>query len=224
MDELIKEINAIPGVECTCFFASNGEVIECSLETPNREQMINAGKIILKLLMSGSLQVEDLISLSICYEESILNARKLKSGDCLVIKHSQATDANLINLTIENSYAFIAQNKTKADIVSDIATKKPPNITETSQIKKPQTNKPVLQSGPLANILAGIQRALTKIEGSEAQTLFKEALIKWSSNHDPKLANLKFLVDILSKELNDQEKVDKFRKMILPYMAYARDN
>jgi len=224
MEELIKEINAIPGVECTCFFASSGEVIECSLENPHREQMINAGKIILKLLISGSSQVEEVISLSICYEESILNARKLKSGNFLVIKHSQTTDANLINMTIENSYGFIAQNKANTDIANDIVSKATPNTAAPSEIKITQPNKPVLQSGPLANILAGIQRALTKIEGSEAQIIFRAALIKWSSSHDPKLANLKFLVDILSKELNDQEKVDKFRKMILPYMAYARDN
>lgn len=229
MEELIKEINAIPGVDCTCFFASNGEVVHCSLESPAKEQMINASKMILKLLLSGSSQIEEVASLSICFEESILNARKLKTNNFLIIRHSQTTDANLINLTIETSYGFTANNKNKADNESVIS--KPetvsniiPNVSDELQSRESQKNKEIIQSGPLANILAGIMRAFTKLEGSQAQSAYKNALVKWSTYHEPKLSNLKYLVDILSKELNDQAKIDKFRKMILPYLAHARDN
>jgi len=229
MEEIIKEINVIPGVESTCLFTYNGEIIDCSLEGQAKEQMINAGRIIFKLLLSGSSQVEDLISLSICYEESMINARKLKSGNFIVIKHSQTTDVNLINLTIESSYSFTTQNKTEVNTEkgpSDLTTASQsiPNITEANPIKKAREYKPGSQSTQLPSIIAGMQRAFIRLEGAEAQTSFKATLIKWSSNHDPKLSTLKFLVDMLSNELKNQEKIDKFRKMILPYLAYARDN
>lgn len=227
MEELIKDINAIPGVDGTCFLAPNGELIESSFESPAKEKMINVGKMLTKLIISGTSQMDDLSSLSICYEESILNVRKLKSNSFLIIRHSSATDSNLINITIESSGAFdnsqqVAMEPHNKPVI--IEQQQPLKSEKPVEVQTSSAEKMMIQPGPLSNILAGMQRALTKLEGPKARETFRLALKDWTQNHEPKLSNLKFLADLLSKGLSDQDKVERFRKMILPYLSHARDN
>lgn len=225
MEELIKDINAIPGVDGTCFFASNGELLESSFESPVKEKMMNAGRMLIKLLVSGTSQVQDTSSLSVCYEESILNVRRFKFGSFLIVKHSALTDANLINIMINNAGAFAEPHSVKADNPEKVAPAPEPDTAQTGfdRIASKSQDKSLhhevtIQSGPLSNILAGMQRALTRLEGPKAQEIFRDALNNWAHNHEPKISNLRFLADLLSNEIKDQEKIDRYRKMILPYL------
>lgn len=231
MDELIKEISSIPGVEGICSFAATGELKGCSLESPAKEKLISACKIILRMMYAGTSNIGELSSFSVFYEESILYARRLLSGNIIIIRHSSQTDANLVNLTIlgldipetqPEIQAFSEQKENQAQQI----TKPEPEYENTDVQGSGNHNKESVlsQSGPLANIIAGMQRAFTKIEGPASQTVFKEVLIKWSNNYEPSMSNLKFLVDLLSKELKEKERIDRYKKMILPYLAYARDN
>lgn len=228
MDELIKEISSIPGVEGICSFAANGELLDCSLESPAREKLTNACKIILRMMYAGNSNVGELSSFSIFYDKSILYARRLLSGNIIIIRHSSLTDANLVNLTILGldipNHQPVLQTVNEESVIPISAESECQDTVSRPQTEESQKDSMMPQSGPLANILAGMQRAFTKIEGPESNTVFREVLVKWSSHYEPNMANIKFLVDLLSKELKEKERIDRYKKMILPYMAYARDN
>ncbi len=228
MDELIKEISSIPGVEGICSFAANGELLDCSLESPAREKLTNACKIILRMMYAGNSNVGELSSFSIFYDKSILYARRLLSGSIIIIRHSSLTDANLVNLTILGldipNHQPVLQTVKEESATPLSAESECQDTVSRPHTEESQKDSMMPQSGPLANILAGMQRAFTKIEGPASNTVFREVLVKWSSHYEPNMANIKFLVDLLSKELKEKERIDRYKKMILPYMAYARDN
>ncbi len=230
MEDLIKELNTIPGVEGICLFTSRGEVVDCNFESPTKEKIINAGKMILKLIVVGSAHVSDLASFSVYYENSILNARKIDSNRFIIIKHSKLTDSNLINLTIENLEHIkilntvdescqenkIEQQQIKPESVcNDENEEKTGNSGNSGDISLPEH---------LSNTLAGMQRAIVKLSGSPGNEIFRIALTKWAKAHDPSLSNINFLVDLIFEELKEQDKIEKYRKMIMPYLAYSRNH
>lgn len=228
MDELIKEITSIPGVEGICSFASSGEILECSLDSPEKEKMINASKMVIRLLLSGTTQVGPVSSLSICYEHSIINARKTKTGLYLVIRHSKDTDANLINVTIDNSILLQIQSDS-SQTPKTVSEDKP--VEQQVNTGERQTESVIRNESKLDHVndllsatLAALQRAYVKLEGPASQKVFKNVLIEWSSNHPPQLASINKLLEMLSKELNDQEKIGRYKKMVLPYLAKIRGN
>ena len=76
----------------------------------------------------------------------------------------------------------------------------------------------LLQNGPLAPSLQGMQSALAKILGPMAKIIFLECVEKWINSHQPSMASLPDLVDIIAGEINNSDKEVRYRQMVISYI------
>ncbi len=69
-----------------------------------------------------------------------------------------------------------------------------------------------MTSGPLAEDLQRIKRALARAIGPIANTVFRQNTINWAKDAEPTRENLGQLIDILCIEIEDEDLIKEFRK------------
>ncbi len=69
-----------------------------------------------------------------------------------------------------------------------------------------------MTSGPLAEDLQRIKRALARAIGPIADTVFRQNAISWAKDTEPTQENLGQLIDLLCVEIEDEDLIEEFRK------------
>ncbi len=69
-----------------------------------------------------------------------------------------------------------------------------------------------MKSGPLANDLQRIKKALARAIGPIADTVFRQHAINWAKDSEPTPENLNHLIDLLCVEIEDEDLILEFRK------------
>lgn len=84
---------------------------------------------------------------------------------------------------------------------------------------RPTSPRELVEEGPLAADLQGMQATLAKFLGPMAKLIFLECLEKWLQGHQPLRTTLPQLVDIVVVEIGEPAKMTEYRQMVAPRIS-----
>lgn len=212
MKQVLEEVKAIPGVVGGFVFNSRKGVAANNLPPVFKEaKLLNIGKMLSKMYLSGKTNFSDITEISLYYEESIVIVREAAPELFLIVISDPSVNLNLLTMSL-NLIMDDFNTLTELDL-GPIQGEK-----AASAPKKTVTAEEVLQSGPMSGDLNSMRAALAKVMGPMAKIIFTDALNEWLQSDTPSYAALEHLVVILEREINDSDKSAYYRELILPYL------
>jgi len=214
MKQVLEEVKAIPGVVGGFVFNSRKGVAANNLPPVFKEaKLVNIGKMLSKMYLSGKTNFSDITEISLYYEESVVIIREAASDLFLIVISDPSVNLNLLTMSL-NLIMDDFNTLTELDMEPIQGAKTGSGAAP----KKIVTAEEVLQSTPLGNDLNSMKAALAKVMGPMAKIIFTDALNEWLQSNMPSYAELGRLVAILEREINDSDKSAYYRELILPYL------
>ena len=214
MKQVLEEVKAIPGVVGGFVFNSRKGVAANNLPPVFKEaKLVNIGKMLSKMYLSGKTNFSDITEISLYYEESVVIIREAAPDLFLIVISDPSVNLNLLTMSL-NLIMDDFNTLTELDMEPIQGAKTGSGAAP----KKIVTAEEVLQSAPLGNDLNSMRAALAKVMGPMAKIIFTDALNEWLQSNMPSYAELGRLVAILEREINDSDKSAYYRELILPYL------
>lgn len=217
MQQLSKDLKGIPGViGLTVYHPNHGaELIDLpTMFAPERIDSI--GQLLDKALAAGRLNFPGMSEMMLSYEEAAIVCRQMHDERLLSVFCDPGVNLNLLIMSM--NLALQSQLK---QVSSRAETQTQPQ--ETSHL--PQTNPSqvdtdaIMNHGPLSREFKTMITLLTKVIGPMAKILFDDAFQTWAASGPTDSSNLRRLVDLVGKELNDPEKAKQYREMVRSFLS-----
>ena len=210
MLHLIDELKVIPGVMGACIVNSRTGVQATNLPALIRvERLALVGKHLLKLYAAGTMSFDDLTDITLNYDESVVVARELEKGTIIFAICDPAFNQNLLTMSFnllheEFKLGNFAEGETQTVTAAEDQVA-PPSPPVESKINTPPQE-----------LLTEMKDALGKILGPMAGFIFDEVMDNWIEQGAPDLSRIEELIEQLNQEIDDEEKIDKYRQLISP--------
>jgi predicted regulator of Ras-like GTPase activity (Roadblock/LC7/MglB family) len=228
MKQFIDEFLSVQGVTGAYIYSAKGHVIANNLPGVFKEaKLVNIGKVLAKLYSAGGLTFPDISDVFLSYEESVVIIREVGDKSYLIILCEPSLNVNLVTLTMNLIKDDLADaikslpSPSGPQAVSPAAPAAPkkPGSAEQPVFKEPDTmsmlkGKELMEKGPLADLLQGMQAALAKVIGPMAKIIFQESLEKWQVICLPSFNSVPKLVDVIALEIMEADKVADYRNLI----------
>lgn len=133
-------------------------------------------------------------------------------GGCLVILCEAAV--NLQSLIISLNLVIKQVEKSLKPVDAAQQESVP---AQTAPVSK-ATPRDLIEKGPVASYLQGMQVTLAKFLGPMAQVIFLECVEKWLLDNQPVKAALPQLVDIVAAEIGDPAKMSDYRQRVSTFL------
>ncbi len=127
-----------------------------------------------------------------------------------ISKQDREITQSLMNILMEG--AKLEDEDEKDDVPSEIS--EPPAAEKEIDKTKGLTAKELMESGPLADTLGKMKAALREVMGPHADNVFMTCLNLWAETIEPSEASVPSLIDLLDHEIQDPEKVARYRSII----------
>ncbi len=213
MQQLINDMQAIPGVIGACTYRSQEGIIDNNLPSLfKNDHLHSTAKHLAKIHAAGRLNFPDLTEVMVNYEESIVVFRQLNLNDHLITICDPGINMNLLamslNLAIENMPAAADDNNKPAESNEPEPTKQaPPNIDA------------MMKKGPMAQPLQTMNKLLAKVIGPMAKIVFEDAVGRWANAGVTGKGSLSKLLELICQEIGDAEKSNEYRDLVRQKMA-----
>lgn len=217
MKAVLEEIQTIPGVIGGFLYHPRDGVLERDLPAVFKEpKLLKIGRILVKMYASGRSNFSDITELSLYYEESLVVLRELRDAVYLIILGGTDLDMNLLTMTLNL-------------LMEDLdAHSPPPEPRPASPQAKKAGRAPIaetlLEKGPMAESLKAMRAELSKIVGPMSKIIFLDALNRWIDTATPSPAAFPALMDILADEIDDPEKMSRYRQLVAPHLDIEEAN
>lgn len=196
---LLESLPEIQGA----FVYSNKRGVLCSEErqTTNDLQKETIGKAFSTVFSLMSIHFNDIDCIRFNYMKMDLFGGRFNETDFLVVLSGHDVSAGMIKISIR----MALQNLEEAtDSTVQIESDEPePTVINPEELMGPDS--------PLAPHLTLIQQELAKHFGPVANVLYQKALTTWTQQTTPTRDTLSDLVDILVKEVGEEEEGEEFR-------------
>ncbi len=207
MQNIFQDINALPGVKGV--LASIGEVsmVSTGLENELSPSALNQFEIFLdeqKKLYSSS----DSRDLEIRFNEAVILVRDINDDGTLAVICAPDINLGLLNVTID---MLQKELKTAAMQYSPSPSKDLPH-SDIHNNQSPAKPTYLALSGPLRNIVMGIQQTLLETIGPFARTIMSDSVKSWAKAGATSTDRLVELIDLLCMEIGDDSLESKFRQ------------
>ncbi|RLB72363.1 MAG: hypothetical protein DRH06_04380 [Deltaproteobacteria bacterium] len=191
MQTFLKEIKATPGVLGSSIYTTKKGIIATNLpEVFKDDAQKRIGSILQRIFKLNETVKLDVNSFEIQYDEALLLVKRLCSDSALIIICEPDAKVHLINMTVSMLTTEMLNSMENCEKI-------PP-------VQQPQDPEEVL-TGPLAQDLALVKRALAKRIGPVAGITLKKAIKEWLKTERPEKSNLKNLIEILLLEIDGNE-------------------
>jgi len=202
MQTFLKEIKATPGVLGSSIYTTKKGIIATNLpEVFKDDAQKRIGSILQRIFKLNETVMLDVNSFEIQYDEALLLVKRLCSDSALIIICEPDAKVHLINMTV---------SMLTTEMLNSME-----NCEKIPTVQQPQDPEEVL-TGPLAQDLAQIKRALAKRIGPVAGITLKKAIKEWLKTGKPDKSSLKNLIEILLLEIDGDEAkqgfVEEFNK------------
>lgn len=199
MQQMIDDLKSIPGVIGAFGYRTKQGILCNNLPSLfKQERLAEVAKNLAKIAAAGRLGFPDMAEVLINFEESVILCRPLGTGDLLITVCDPSINMNLLTLSL--NLALEDFDSTAAEAPVAVAPRVDP-----AQLR---------ESGPLAEPLQAMVQMLAKVMGPMAGIVFNEALESWAAEQPPTPARLPALLEALCREIDDPEKVERFRKLV----------
>ena len=191
MQTFLNEIKTTPGVLGSSIYTTKKGVIATNLpEIFKADAQKRIGSILQRIFKLNETVKLDVNSFEIQYDEALLLVKRLCSDSALIIICEPDAKVHLINMTV---------SMLTTEMLNSME-----NCEKIPTVQQPQDPEAVL-TGPLAQDLALVKRALAKRIGPVAGITLKKAIKEWLKTEVPGKSNLKKLVEILLLEIDGDE-------------------
>ncbi len=204
MQTFLNEIKTTPGVLGSSIYTTKKGIIATNLpEVFKDDAQKRIGSILQRIFKLNETVKLDVNSFEIQYDEALLLVKRLCSDSALIIICEPDAKVHLINMTV---------SMLTTEILNSME-----NCEKIPTVQQPQDPEEVL-TGPLAQDLALVKRALAKRIGPVAGITLKKAIKEWLKTERPEKSNLKNLIEILLLEIDGNESkqgfVEEIKKLI----------
>lgn len=207
MQQIIDDLQAIPGVIGASIYSSNDGLRHNNLPAMFRPEKLNeTGKHLVKIYVAGRINFPDLNEVLVSYEESLMVCRQLSGKDYLMAICDPAINMNLLNMSLNLA---IDNHDTQGDISpAKAATSPPPTPGPLPDPVK------LREEGALAEPLQAMLVHLTKVIGPMALIVFDDCVALWASDAAPSVSRITDLQERICRDIGEKDKVDDFRKLL----------
>ena len=196
MQTFLNEIKATPGVLGSSIYTTKKGIIATNLpEIFKADAQKRIGSILQRIFKLNETVMLDVTSFEIQYDEALLLVKRLCTDSALIIICEPDAKIHLINMTV---------SMLTAEMLNSME-----NCEKIPAVQPPKDPEEVL-SGPLAQDLTAIKRALAKCIGPVAGITLKKAIKEWLKTGEPSKATLKNLTKILLLEIDDTDSKQGF--------------
>ena len=208
MLHLIDELKVIPGVMGACIVNSQAGLKVTNLPAVFRpERLTLVGKHLLKLYSVGRMNFDDLTDITLNYDESVVVARELEKNTLIFAICDPTFNQNLLTM----SFNLLHEEFKLGNFTETVAETAAPAEAE-SAISLPPIEREI--SGSLQNLLAEMKALLGEILGPMAGFVFDEVKDDWVEQGAPDFSRIEELIEQLNQEIDDQDKIGKYRQLI----------
>ncbi len=208
MLHLIDELKVIPGVMGACIVNSQAGLKVTNLPAVFRpERLTLVGKHLLKLYSVGRMSFDDLTDITLNYDESVVVARELEKNTLIFAICDPTFNQNLLTM----SFNLLHEEFKLGNFTETVAETAAPVEAE-SAISLPPIERAI--DGSLQNLLAEMKALLGEILGPMAGFVFDEVKDDWVEQGAPDFSRIEELIEQLNQEIDDQDKIDKYRQLI----------
>ena len=202
MKQLIEELKSVPGVIGACIYSSRDGLLETNLpELFKADRLAAVGKHLLKLYSAGRMSFDDLIDVSLHYDESVVVARELEKRLLIFAICDPSLNHNLLTMSLN----LLQEEYRHGEFVS---TQPVPEVSAPLESTVPSFADG--QLGPLA----AMKRKLVRILGPMAGFIFEEAVATWQ-RQGAATDTIEVLLQLLDCEIADEAKSASYRRMIV---------
>ena len=196
MQTFLDEIKATPGVLGSSIYTTKKGIIATNLpEIFKTDAQKRIGSILQRIFKLNETVKLDVNSFEIQYDEALMLVKRLCTDSALIIICEPDAKVHLINMTI---------SMLTAEMLNSME-----NCEKIPAVKPPKNPEEVL-SGPLAQDLTSIKRALAKCIGPVAGITLKKAIKEWLKTEEPSKETLQNLTGILLLEIDDTDSKQGF--------------
>ena len=196
MQTFLNEIKATPGVLGSSIYTTKKGIIATNLpEIFKADAQKRIGSILQRIFKLNETVMLDVNSFEIQYDEALLLVKRLCNDSALIIICEPDAKVHLINMTV---------SMLTTEMLNSME-----NCEKIPVVQPPKDPEEVL-SGPLAQDLIEIKRALAKCIGPVAGITLKKAIKEWLKTGEPSKASLKNLTEILLLEIDDTDSKQGF--------------
>ncbi len=205
MLHLIDELKVIPGVMGACIVNSQTGVQVTNLPALFRvERLALVGKHLLKIYAAGRMSFDDLTDITLNYDESVVVARELEKNTLIFAICDPTFNQNLLSMSFNLLHEEFKLGNFTEVAAEPVTTVAAPELSAPSPV----------ESKISQDLLAEMKGALGKILGPMAGFIFDEVMDNWLEQGPPDASRIEELIDQLNQEIDDQDKIDKYRQLI----------
>lgn len=214
MITLIDELKVVPGVVGACIVNAEG-LQATNLPTIFKPERLNlVGQHLLKLSASGRNSFSDLTDITLNYDESVVVARDLAGGTILFAICDPTFNYNLLTMSFN-----LLQEEFKGGGFGVTAAP----ATTVAEAPAPPATAPASASSEVdprfQKLLDEMKGLLSKILGPMAAFVFDDVLEEWKAQGAAEFSRIEDLISEVEREIDDQEKVANYRRLISPLLS-----
>lgn len=209
MEEALKQIKTVPGTLGCMFYDDQGHLVSHVFPGIFDHKMLCAAVATVSENLPGLKEYTGGVKM---IDFRFQNGRivvKPVDGGCLVI---------LCEGTVNLQSLIISLNLAVKQVEKSLKTATPYPQQAAALSRTPSGIKAspqdLIEKGPLASYLQGMQTTLAKFMGPMAKIIFLECVEKWLQDHQPVKATLPDLVDIVAAEIGDPAKMSDYRQRV----------
>lgn len=214
MEEVLKQIKTVPGTLGCMVYDLHGHVVSQEFPGIFDKKVLSATVAIMSQNLPGLMELTGGVKMVDFRFQRGRVVVKPVVGGCLVILCDASVNLQLLLISLNLALKQVETILAAATPVNQQAAvvPVPPSSTSTASPWE------LIEKGPMALSLQGMQTALTKFMGPMAQVIFLECVEKWQQNHQPVKAALPHLVDIVVEEIGDPAKMSDYRQRVSTFL------
>jgi len=170
-----------------------------------------------KIFSSEIKMLPDVSEVSLVYEETTVTICSITDRNYLILLSAPDVRSSLLHMVLQPAVDELkylianasGKNAPKPEKLKMRVTE--PADENTSLIDSEQ----LMAAGSMAKLLKELQVTLVKVVGPIAKIIFLDSVKEWMATDHPDLSTIPNLLGILSREINDPEKFNIYRKKIM---------
>jgi len=209
MEEFLRQIKAVPGTLGCMVYDDQGHLVSHVFPSIFDQKMLSAAVATVSENLPG---LKDYTGGVRMIDFRFQNGRiviKPVDGGCLVILCEGTVNLQSLIISLNLAVKQVEKNLKTAAPVSQQAT-----VAATTSSSSKASPQELIDKGPLAPYLQGMQTTLAKFMGPMAKVIFLECVEKWLQDHQPVKAALPQLADIVAAEIGDPAKTSEYRQRV----------
>lgn len=226
---MLHDLKSVQGVTGAYILNSKGHILVNILPPIFKPpKLLNMGKSLVKIYAAARLNFPDVSEIIVTFEESILIFRVVVEKTFIIVVCEPSLNVNLITLSLNMIMEDLKQAVESLPTDSTATAPTPPQPAAAAPVPqeepfkgKKASAKELVESGPLASDLQGIQTALAKVLGPMAKIILLESIEKWQGICLTSRETLPKLIDILTIEISGADKIALFKQLVTPIVSVA---